>query len=428
MNTYVDKETGRIHDYGVQVYFPYENALDFFSQLNVTLVPRNPRSNNTVRYVDFTTGQEVVGFKPVDPVAGIMAIRKFHDLTIEKGYDKMIQPGYWDLPAGDKIPEDLLLPVGQLVKKYGVEAMLPMMYPITGGDSASRSGGFENLLSLTLLKAFPTAWMKAFLGDVPLYSVVGGNQVLFDTIAAFLGDSNILYNTMVLETERSSSGVKLHVRGRNGLGEKLVRARALLMAAPPTRENMAPFDLDEAEKALFAKTRYGRSHVGIVRHTKMPKNITYQNTPASAALRPLEPFVTVLPFVSNFAHYSGDSNLYSVGAGGHDFGTFDDAAAQELVRQSLQTMATAGKGSNATGTSVLPDLGDEPLEVVAWADHGPGGFGVSAQDMRDGWMSDFYGLQGKKSTWFTGGTIAADFTTMLWKFNDILLPKMVGNL
>ena len=76
----------------------------------------------------------------------------------------------------------------------------------------------------------------------------------------------------------------------------------------------------------------------------------------------------------------------------------------------------------------LPNLAGEQLNVVAWSDHGSGGFGVSAQDLRDGWMAELYALQGKRSTWFTGGGVAADFTPILWKFNDDLLPRIVKDL
>lgn len=424
VDTYLDIETGRILDYGVQVYFPYDDAMDFFKRFNVTIAPFNPRSGNSIRYVDFSTGQELTTFQAPDALKGLQAIRKFHDLTIEKGYDKMTQPGYWNLPKGDKIPDDLLLPIGQMVKKYDIEPMLAMLYPSTGGDAASRSGGFENLLTLTLMKAFPTAWAKAYLGDVPMYRVEGGNQGFYDQIGAFLG-SNVLYSSMVAEAERTDSGVKLRVRSKDGKTEKLVTAKKLLVAVPPSRENLAPLDLDAVEKSLFAKPKYGRSHTAIARHPLMPKNVTLRNMPSSASVTPLSPFLKP-PFVMSFQHYGGPSNLYMLGASGSDFGGFDDAAAQGVARDAVRTMAGSGL---ANTTSILgAGVKAEDLEFVAWSDHGEGGYGVSSQEMRDGWMDDFYGLQGKKSTWFTGGAVATDFTTVLWKFNDQLLPMIVKGM
>jgi hypothetical protein len=82
----------------------------------------------------------------------------------------------------------------------------------------------------------------------------------------------------------------------------------------------------------------------------------------------------------------------------------------------LQKIADAG---------VLPDLQSKWLNLVQWSDHGPGGFGVSAAEMRAGWMDQMYGLQGKRSTWFTGNAITIDFSTLIWKFNDDLITRML---
>ena len=76
-------------------------------------------------------------------------------------------------------------------------------------------------------------------------------------------------------------------------------------------------------------------------------------------------------------------------------------------------------------TATLPDLAGEPLRVVAWSDHEVSGFGVSAVDMREGWMANLYAFQGKRPTWFTASGVAADFTPILWKFNDDHLWRMV---
>jgi len=411
VDTYFDKDTGRVHDYGVQVFFPYEDSLDFIARMNVSLVAGLNRANNTMHYVDFTTGKELSHFQAADSQKGTAAVRKFHDLAIEKGYDKMTQPGYWNLPAGPDIPEDLLLPVGEFVKKYDMEPILSMMYPSTGGGVGSR-GDFDKVMTLTMMKSFPIAWVKAFLGDIKMYRVEKGNQILYDRIGALLGN-DVLYNTTVVSSERTDQGVKLTVR--SPAGEKVISARKLLLAVQPSRENLAPLDLNDAEKKLFSKPKYGRSHTGIMRHPRLPGNITLRNMPAAAEQQPLAPFLKT-PFVLSFQSYGGASRLFSLGASGSNYTEFDEAAAQETARTALKRMAAAG---------TVPDLGDEPVEFVAWSDHEVGGFGVSPQDMRDGWMASLYALQGKRSTWFTGGGVASDFTPMLWKFNDDLLPRML---
>ena len=415
MDTYFDQQTGKIHDYGVQVYFPYEDALDFFARLNLTLLPNPPRTANVARFVDFSTGKELADFRPLDSQRGTEAVRKFLALATDKGYDKMTQPGYWNLPPGDSIPEDLLLPIGELAKKYSIEPMLAAMYPSTGGGVGSRSD-FNNVMTLTLMKSFPVAWIRAFLNDIEKFHVEGGNQRLFDTIAKRLGDS-VFYDTVVTAAQRNETGAYLTVEKRNGQ-KTIVVAKKLLLAVQPTRENLAPFDLNQQERSLFSKAKYGRSHTGIISHSKLPNATTLRNMPAAAVQNPASPFLNT-PFVLSISHYGGTSKLYSVGASGSDYGAFDEKEAQATVRSALEKMSEAG---------TLPKLEGEPLRVVAWSDHEVGGFGVSAGDMRDGWMANLYALQGKRSTWFTGGGVAADFTPILWKFNDDLLSRMVEKM
>ncbi|KAK4199163.1 hypothetical protein QBC40DRAFT_329538 [Triangularia verruculosa] len=442
VDTYLDKTTGKIHDYGIALYFPYQDSFDFFSRpdINVTLSPWFPAGGNEIRYVDFASGQELTSaFHSPDEAAGPIAIKRFHDLMIANGWDNMTQPGYWGLPAGKDIPEDLLLPIGEFAKKHGIEAMLATMYPSTGGGVGSR-GDFEDILTLSIIKAFPTAWSKVFFGEVGMFKVDGGNQVLYDKISTLLGN-DVIYSSMVVESKRSNSGIELVIDSspfvdleeepgsEGGKGKetgttkerstkKLIIAKKLLLAIPPTRENLAPFDLSPSEINHFSKPKYGRSHTAIAKHSKLPVGTQLRNLPLSATSNPLSPFLQT-PFVLSFTSLASDAPLFSLGLSGTNYTAFPPSEAKKVARQAIQKMVEAG---------TLPDLEGEEVEFVAWSDHGPGGFGVSAQELREGWMEDMYALQGKRSTWFTGNGIAADFTTMLWKFNDVLLDRLVEGL
>ena len=80
----------------------------------------------------------------------------------------------------------------------------------------------------------------------------------------------------------------------------------------------------------------------------------------------------------------------------------------------------------AQGT--IPDLEGEKLVTVAWEEHGLGGFGVSAEGLKTGWMADMYAMQGKKSTWWTGEGVVADFSTILWALNKDLISRMAEGM
>jgi hypothetical protein len=235
---------------------------------------------------------------------------------------------------------------------------------------------------------------------------------LYDAIGDELGDENVLYESMILDMERSDDGVKIVVG--TPTGKKLVHAKRLLVSVQPTQENLKPFDLDDRETLHFSKPKYGRSQIGLVTHSKLPIGINLRNVPSGAT--PLTPFVDP-PFVLSFGNRP-PTNIFSVSGSG-PWDTFDPVAAQALAQDALEKMAAHG---------IIPDLEGEKLVAVAWEEHGAGGFGVSAEDMRAGWMSDMYAMQGKKSTWWTGEGVAADFSTILWAFNDDLMKRIVDGM
>lgn len=390
--------------------------MDFIRRFNCTLVAGlAPSGPTTTKYVDFSTGKALVNF--TEPDAGVVttAIIGMYNVLVSKGYDKMIEPGFWNLPPGPQIPEDLLLPVSEFAAKYNVTAALSRMYQSTGGGPAAQQKRFQDVMTLTFLQSFSPAWMRVFWGEISMYHIDGGNQGLYNKIAALLG-KDVLYNTVVLGAQRTDTGVTLLVSGAQGT--KVIKAKKLLMAVPPTRENLLPLDLNDAETALFDKTMYGRYGTAIVRHPSLTPGQELYNMPTSAVKDPYTPFVNN-PHVLSFSSYGNDTDLFSIGTSGAGtpYLLYGQTVATAVAQIELQNMANAG---------TIPKLNGKAVEVVEWSDHGPGGFGVSAADMRAGWMNQFYGLQGKRSTWYTGGAIAIDFSTQLWKMNDEVLKRMIA--
>ena len=51
---------------------------------------------------------------------------------------------------------------------------------------------------------------------------------------------------------------------------------------------------------------------------------------------------------------------------------------------------------------------------------------VSPEAYRAGFVQDLYALQGQRSTWWTGAAFASHFQTIIWEYNEVLLPKMLG--
>ncbi|EGO60119.1 hypothetical protein NEUTE1DRAFT_127079 [Neurospora tetrasperma FGSC 2508] len=450
VDTYLDTSTTppTPREYGVQVYFPYLDGLDFISRFNLTLLPGlGPRGSTTTRNIDFSTGLELPStYTGPDPSSITSAIIRFHNLMVSQGWDKMIEPGFWNLPPGPQIPEDLLLPIGEFAKKWNITEALPRMYESTGGGPASRHRTFTDILTLTFLQSFSPAWMKVLYGQVGMYHIQGGNQLLYEAIHARLGAENVLLNSLVSSVRRpaenaddkrgdievaistSTTSRSLHVSRNEPTTTTtstttMIRARKLLLAIPPTQENLAPFDLDSLESNLFSRAKYGRYGTAIVSSPVLPRGYELHNTPILAAIDPNKPFINE-PHVLEFASYGNDSKLFSIGTSGSGlgYGEFDEREATKVAQESLERMVDAG-------TVKVPDGkepgGDQKLKVVEYSDHGPGGFGVSAEEMKGGWMEEMYGLQGKRGTWYTGNAIAIDFSTQLWKMNDEVLRRML---
>ncbi|KAB5518097.1 hypothetical protein GE09DRAFT_1157527 [Coniochaeta sp. 2T2.1] len=415
VDTYYGDKTGIPRDYGVQVYFPFQDGMDFISRFNLSLVAGlAPRGETVTKYIDFKTGRELANFTAPDFGTEVGAIAAMYNVLISKGYDKMIEPGFWNLPSGPNIPEDLLLPIGQFAAKYNVTAALPRMYESTGGGPAAQQKNFLDVMTLTFLQSFSPGWMQVFLGLITFYHIDGGNQQLYNKIAALL-DSDVMTNTVVLASERTDDGVQLVVAGKKGV--RVVKAKKLLMAIPPTRENLIPLDLNAEEREIFSKPMYGRYGTAVVKHPSLPRGVELRNMPSSAVANPYAPFLEI-PHILSFSSYGNDTDLFSIGTSGSPYLLYGQTAATAVAQQSLENMASK---------KTIPNLGGKKLEVVEWSDHGPGGFGVTAKDARNGWWEKMYGLQGKRSTWFTGNAIAIDFSTQLWKMNDEVLTRMMNS-
>jgi hypothetical protein len=356
-----------------------------------------------------------MNYQTVDSNTSTAVLRRYVEICEENKYEDMILPGFWNFPAGKDIPEDLLMPIGEWVKKHKIEPLLARISRETGGGVAAR-GDFASTLTLYIVQAYAPPIARAFLGDLQGFAPVNNNMELYNKIAALLG-SDVLFESTVVESSRNESGVQLVVQGKQGT-KKLIIAKQLLLSIQPTRENLAPFDLSAWEKELFSKPKYARSHMSIATHSKLPNGTALVNLNASAAEHPLTAFIDP-PYVTRFEHYGSPTKLFRVPIAGQDFNAFDVAAAQKIARSSLERMSAQG---------TVPPLQGEELKFLQWSDHAAVGYGVSAEDLRNNWIHDLYSLQGKRSTWFTGGVVATDFTTTLWEFNEGLFPKMLQNL
>ncbi|KAL5356292.1 hypothetical protein BJX96DRAFT_142586 [Aspergillus floccosus] len=409
VDSYVDPKTGIPYDYGVKTFLDAGNATGFFERFSIPLkTPTNLPV--TTEYIDFKTG-ELVDFE-LPPIGDqIAAIAKF--LEIVEPWEHLMQPGYDNFPQPDAIPEDLLIPFGDFITKYNLEAAIPLIYQSTGLGL----GNMTRETTMFVLQGFGASMARAFVGkQSQVVPASGRNQDLYDAVAKHLGN-DVLYSSTVVHSRRSKSGVFLTVQ--NAKTGKLTRihARRLLLAIEPTDANMAPFDLDRNERAVLSKFTYSNEYTGLVNNAAFAANMSYFNLPAAAAPDNLL-VLPDTPFNARIDYFGGD-NLFRVTIVGD--GTLDARGAKQLVQNNYNTLLRAGRLESSSNKT-------EPVSWVDFSVHGPMHARVSVADVKAGFFQKLTALQGGRSTWWTGGAFSVNFQTTLWEYDDLIIPKILKGL
>lgn len=406
VSTFDDPSTGKPFDFGVNSYNDYGPAKDFFNRLGISFSPA-PRVALTQRFVDFQTGRPVA-YEPPSNQDRTAALQKF--LAVTEPYEKFLLPGYWNFPQPSDIPEDLLLPFAQFVNKYNISACANQVFEVTGMGV----GDFQNSLTMYVLSAFGPHMIRTFLGNGTIFTPDSRRNIeVYEKIQARLG-SDLLLNSTVVQSERADNGHSLWVEDGATGRYRLVKAKKLLIAIQPTKQNMEPFNLDKTEKAVFDKLEHPVIHCGIVAHPSLPVDVSIVNIPAAGV--PTNYMALPKPnFNSRFDYMGGNSTNWRVLMVGKK--NLDKEKAQGIVNKNFEDMIKRG---------TLPSGGPANLEIKAWSEHGAMHMQAPASEIRKGFIQKQYALQGYKGTWWTGGAFSHQFQAVLWAFDDILIPKMLS--
>lgn len=391
----------------------YKDAFDFPKRMNVSTNGSMQFAPNTNQFIDYKTGKPVPNYVAPAPDAMYPALQRYLDVLLK--YEDMVLPGFFNFPDPADIPEDLLMPFGEFVAKYNLEAAVPQIWDST----AQGLGDTMNVPTIWVVQASGIPMVRALLGlGAAAVPASGRLYDLYESVANFLG-GDVLYSSTVVSAHRYNNrnpkkDVLLRVKGADG---KLtcINAKRLVIAIEPTAENMAPFALDETEKAVLGKFRFPTVYAGILRHPSLqPLNTYSDRSPAPASYN-----YTVFPLapqVGRIDHLLGTEDLFQFTAVGAQDDTAESMKA--LIAKSIDNMIAAG---------TLPES-DGSVEYSIFANHGNMHAHVTADDLRAGFMQELYALQGRRNTYFTGAAFSAGFTTVLWEYNKVLLPKVVADL
>lgn len=381
---------GEYIEYGVEGIFDNHVTREYLSRLDVDYKPLLPASLDT-DYVNFKTGQTVPsGYNILSTLLAATLYRG----TIEK-FD-YLKDGLYNLP--DPVPDELLRPFGEFIENNALEqGALDLIFTFASG-----TGNMLETPLLYVLQDFGIAHVDALLSGY--ITPTDGFAELYRKAAAAIGRENIMFRSMAAQVTRTSdSGVSVVVRNRASGKRTLVKAKKLLVAFPPTIDNLQPFDLDVSEAEIFQKYFWNSYFGAVVNNTGIPTGRNVKNRD------PSEPYgLPVPPFQWQLTYMGVPGYLNTKLIADANF-TADDA--KHLILSSIRRM---------DGTYPIEDP-----EITAFANHTPTTMMVPVEDIRSGFYRKLYGLQGQHDTWYTGRSFCSDYSSLLWAYTDTVVDRMV---
>jgi beta-cyclopiazonate dehydrogenase len=375
-------------NFGVEGFFNTSVTRDYLERLQVPYRRRDPAPAQ-VDYVSLRTGERAE--YPADQLKENEAFEKWVNAISHFGF---LDNGIYRIP--EPVPEDLITPFPDFVKKYHLEDIVHVLFSHTSGDVL-------DMITLYVIQYIgvphAAAWSEGYIRPID------GIAALYKSAGKELG-SDVLLETTPESVQRLEDGVEVTVRSADGT-TKLLKAKQLLVTIPPLLGNLDGFPLSDQESTIFAKWQYHQYWAALVNNTGLPDDVNLVNVdPDRTYAVPEEPFIWRLD-----THWApGYHNIKLVG--GPDFG---EADAKAYMYEKLELL-------NAKGT-----YSTHKPEIVKFASHTPVTMYVSAEEIRGGFYRQLYELQGLNSTFWTGATWASDYSTLLWGYTDEVLGQMASS-
>lgn len=388
-DSYYD-ESGGVFNAGVQILYDIPVVSDYFSRLGVSLVtaPAAAAGTSTVN-ADFALGVAAPATE-INATAIGLAIQRYSEFLAANF--STVYPGY-ELP--DPVPEDFVMPWGDFMTKYGLESIANLINQYIQPAEATLE---------------PALYPLKLLGLDPVKGITSGFKVtrdvndLYRSAAAVLGDS-VLYNTTVSSIVRRDNSVEVTVLSSTGTTQ-VIRAKKLLMTAPPTLGNHAGWDLTSDESGLFGKFKGQQYYAGIIRHTGLNESVTLQNVDFTSQFN-----IPVLPALFN---------VVPTGLGDHKFAAY--YTSRERVEPDVAKIDTVAALERLAGAGVI---GKADTEFLAWFDHPNVRMYVDSEDIRNGFYKDLYGLQGQRNTYWTGAAWVTQASSPIWEYTKGIVEEMM---
>lgn len=396
VDTFTDPVTGSTFDVGVLYYHNISVVTNFADYLGIPMAPVSLQSSsqNNTFLLDFTTASIV---PPQDLAMGdpTSAFLRYYEILSQYPY---LVSGF-HLPS--PVPPDFYLPWGQYISKYNLTGL--------AFDVDIFNQGWAHILgtpTLYILKGFGQLLLQSFFSGFELATARHNNQELFDAAADKIGPSSLLLNSRAERIQRSDQGVKLTVRTPHG--REVVKAKKLLITAPPLLSVLDPFlQLDDNERNIFGRFTCGYYWPAVVRDAGIPANVSIFNAdPANPYDLADQPGIyTVIP--------SGVADLHLVYFGSPHY--IPEVEVEEQILASI-SMVSETLGYNGTTPSLAYIRSHAPYHCT-----------VTGEDIKGGFYDRLNALQGSKSTWYNGAAFQGHDSGSIWLYTENeILPALLG--
>jgi hypothetical protein len=295
------------------------------------------------------------------------------------------------------------MPFGDFVQKYNLDAAVPTIWKFTNyaGDILAETTAY-------IMAQFGAVHLNATANGGFLVPTIFNNSVLYARAAQQLG-SDLLLSSTIISVSRDDTGVNLVVNS-NG-HQQLIKAKKLLVTAPPLSSILKPLNLDPVEEFVFSQWEYQSAYVGILANTGLPDGLEVVNGVTDSS-----PNVLNLPgaygqdYVQDFV-FTGVPGLYRTSVIGRP----------GLSPQEAQQMVHEANGKVAAM--------EQPSQFVAFASHTPLQVRGTVQGIRSGFYQEAFGLNGRHGTFYAGAAWASDYTSVHWLYlEEVILPMILKSL
>ncbi|KAJ3958514.1 hypothetical protein N0V92_004887 [Colletotrichum tropicale] len=402
--TYINPQTKVPANIGVVVFENREVVSNYFSRLNVSTVNTNPLTaqSGTTQSYDFSLGIPIPAQNASATAAQQQALQ-----AAAQAYSTNILSKYPWIDQGflvpDPVPEELTVPFGELAQKYGFSALLPVIAQFNWW-----TGDISAIPSLYGIKGLGPGLLASLFGEF-IVSGTGDTRSLYDAAAKVLGD-DVLLDSTIVKVKRGASGVSVLVH-QPDQPPKLIRARKLLIAAPPTLDNVGQFDLSSHERNLFSKFSALGYWAGVA--TIQGLNNSLQNVGATT------PFNQPAIPGTNGLYTAGSPGDFLVAVGFNDT-NYSDEDGKNVIRKNLATLAAVG---------AVPKDAAETVTFPYYSNHAPYNVRVSADQIKQGFYAKLLALEGARNTYWAGAAFSGHNSALVWSFNEgTVLPGLKKDL